>query len=322
MNDKFLKRMKINKLIVTLVMTTITVVTNAQQDAVTSQFVMNKLLVNPGYAGYRERAVITAVHRSQWIGFKGAPMTQTISFDTPLKKNELAAGGILVHDRIGPTTRIGLVGDFAYRVRLTNRATLSWGAQASVDMYQMNLTDLNLTGDYYGLTDEAFMYNTKGLIIPNIGFGAYYHKKDHFLGISCPKMLRPKIEKKSSPGYSLLDGRQEPTIYLMGGKQFKASKDLFIIASGLVRSQMNAPISVGVYANAVYLKNFNLGIYYHLREVVGLMFQWQIDSQFRVGYSADVPTNVLLRNSWGSHELAVSYAIASSKKRIVYPRYF
>jgi type IX secretion system PorP/SprF family membrane protein len=314
--------MRANKIIWTVMLMFSAVISYSQQDAVTSQFVMNKLLVNPGYAGYRERAVITAVHRSQWIGFKGAPMTQTLSFDTPLKKNELAAGGMFIHDKVGPTSRISLVGDFAYRVRLTNRATLSWGAQVSADLYQANLTELRLTGDYYGLTDEAFMYNTKGLILPNIGFGAYYHKKDHFIGLSCPKMLRPKLEKKSNPAYALLDGRQEPTIYMMGGKQFKVNKELFLIASALVRAQWNAPMSVGIYANAVYLKNFNFGMYYHIREVFGLMFQWQIDNQFRVGYSADVPMSALLRQSWGSHEIAVSYAIASSKKRIVYPRYF
>jgi type IX secretion system PorP/SprF family membrane protein len=295
---------------------------NAQQDAVTSQFVMNKMLINPGYAGYKEQATLTAVSRSQWVGFKGAPNTQTISFDTPLKKNELAAGGIFIHDRVGPTSKIGITADFAYRTRLSNRATISWGAQASMEVYQMNLSDLSLTSNYYGLTDETFMYNTKGLIIPNVGFGAYYHKKDHFIGISCPKMLRPKLEKKSSPGYALLNGRSEPTIYLMGGKQFKVNKDLGMIASGLVRAEMNAPISIGIYANAIYMKNFNLGLYYHFREVVGLMFQWQIDKQFKVGYSFDTPTNVLLKSSWGSHELAVTYSISSNKKRIVYPRYF
>ncbi|MBL0314381.1 MAG: type IX secretion system membrane protein PorP/SprF [Flavobacteriales bacterium] len=294
----------------------------AQQDAVTSQFVMNKMFINPGYTGYKEQALLTAVHRSQWLGFKGAPSTQTLSFDTPLKKNELAAGGLLIHDKVGPTSRFGLMANFAYRTRLSNRATLSWGASASVDLYQMNLTDLTLASDYYGTQDEVFMSNVKGLILPNVGFGAYYHKKDHFIGLSCPKMLRPKLEKKGSPAFALLNGREEPTIYMMGGKQFKVNKDLFLIPSMLIRSQWNAPMSVGIYANAIYMKDFNFGLYYHYREIVGLMFQWQLDKQIKIGYSADIPTNVLIRNNWGSHELAVNYALNSSKKRIVYPRYF
>lgn len=306
----------------TVILTLLCARINAQQDAVNSQFVMNKMFINPGYTGYKEAAIFTAMHRSQWVGFKGAPSTQVITFDTPLKKNELAAGGVFIHDKIGPTSRIGLAGDFAYRTRLTNRATLSWGAQASVDLYQMNLTDLALTSDYFNMNDEAFMYNTKGLIIPNIGFGAYYHKKDHFLGVSCPQMLRPKLEKKSSSVYSLLNGRHEPTLYLMGGKQFKINKDLQILTSGLVRAELNAPMSIGMYVNAIYLKNFNFGTFYHFREVVGLLFQWQFDKQFKAGYSIDIPTNALLRNTWGSHELTFAYTINSNQKRIVYPRYF
>ncbi len=312
---------KINIIAITVALL-LSVTIGAQQDAVNSQFVMNKMFINPGYTGYKEQATLTAMHRSQWLGFKGAPMTQTFSFDTPLKKNELAAGGILIHDRVGPTTRFGLIGDFAYRTRLTNRATLSWGVQGSIDVFQMNLTDLTLSSDYYNQQDEAFMQNTRGLIVPNVGFGAYYHKKDHFIGISCPKMLRPKLEKKSSAAYSLLNGREEPTIYLMGGKQFKINKDLFFIPSLLIRAEWNAPMSIGLYANATYLKNFSGGLFYHYRETVGLMFQWQIDKKIKVGYSFDVPTNVLIRNNWGSHELTVNYGIASSKKRIVYPRYF
>ncbi len=312
---------KINIITITVALL-ISVTIGAQQDAVNSQFVMNKMFINPGYTGYKEQATLTAMHRSQWLGFKGAPMTQTFSFDTPLKKNELAAGGILIHDRVGPTTRLGLVGDFAYRTRLSNRATISWGLQGSIDVFQMNLTDLTLSSDYYNQQDEAFMQNTRGLIVPNVGFGAYYHKKDHFIGISCPKMLRPKLEKKSSAAYALLNGREEPTIYLMGGKQFKINKDLFFIPSMLIRAEWNAPMSIGLYANATYLKNFSGGLFYHYRETVGLMFQWQIDKKIKVGYSFDVPTNVLIRNNWGSHELTVNYGIASSKKRIVYPRYF
>lgn len=293
-----------------------------QQDAVNSQFIMNKMFINPGYTGYREQPTIIAVHRSQWIGFKGAPSTQVLSFDTPLKKNELAAGGGLMHDKLGPTSRLGLSGYFAYRTRLSNRATISWGATASVQLYQANLTDLALTSDYYGQIDESFMYNTKGLIVPNIGFGAYYFKKDHFIGLSSPSLLRPRLEKRSNPVYETLNGRYEPTIYLMGGKIFKVNKDLSLQGSSLIRGTFNSPLSLGLYANAIYLKNYNFGLFYHFRENLGVCFQWQIDKQLKVGYSADIATNTLIKTNYGSHELVVNYALPTKRKRIVYPRYF
>jgi type IX secretion system PorP/SprF family membrane protein len=295
---------------------------NAQQDAITSQFTMNKLFINPGYAGYKEQGTLTVAHRNQWIGFKGAPMTTVISYDTPLKKNELAVGGGLMYDKIGPSSRLALSGYFAYRMRLSNRATLSWGAVATASLYQAKLTDLTLSSEFYGGTDEAFMNNTKGLIIPNVGFGAYYFKKDHFIGISAPSLIRPRLEKRAMAEQASLDGRYEPTIYITGGKMFKVSKDVNVNTSVLSRATLNAPISIGAYISAIYDKNYTLGLYYHFRENVGLFFQWQIDKQIKVGYSFDMATNMLIRTNFGSHELALNYALGGKKKRIVYPRYF
>ncbi|MEN9638427.1 MAG: hypothetical protein RLZZ262_295 [Bacteroidota bacterium] len=293
-----------------------------QQDAITSQFTMNKLFINPGYAGYKEQGTMTLAHRNQWIGFKGAPMTTVISYDTPLKKNELAVGGGLMYDKIGPSSRLMLSGYFAYRLRLSNRATLSWGAVASASLYQANLTDLILTSEHFGASDDAFMYNTKSLIIPNVGFGGYYFKKDHFIGISIPAMIRPRLEKRSLAEQTHMDGRYEPTIYITGGKMFKANKDLNISTSILTRGTVNAPLSIGGYVSGIYSKDYTLGLYYHFRENAGIFFQWQIDKQIKVGYSFDVATNMLIRTNYGSHELAVNYALGGKKKRIVYPRYF
>ncbi|MFN0032676.1 MAG: PorP/SprF family type IX secretion system membrane protein, partial [Flavobacteriales bacterium] len=193
---------------------------------------------------------------------------------------------------------------------------------ASIDLYQANLMDLTLSSDYHGMQDDAFMYNIKGLLLPNIGFGAYYFKKDHFIGVSAPKMIRPRMEKRNSPMYDVLVGRQEPTIFLMGGKQFKINKDIQLQPSMLVRAVWNAPLSVGLYANAIVYKDFNVGLYYHFREIVGLMGQWQVNKQLKVGYSFDMATNQLIRTSWGSHELSLNFVMATKKKRIVYPRYF
>ena len=61
---------------------------NAQQDAMFTHYMYNTLAINPGYAGSRDALTITALHRSQWVGFAGAPMTQTITVHTPFK-NEI-----------------------------------------------------------------------------------------------------------------------------------------------------------------------------------------------------------------------------------------
>ena len=63
----------------------------AQQQAQFTQFNDNMLYFNPAYAGTRGMMNITGVHRQQWVGFSGAPVSQTISVNTPLKKHENGA---------------------------------------------------------------------------------------------------------------------------------------------------------------------------------------------------------------------------------------
>ena len=48
---------------------------HAQQEAQFTQFNDNTLFINPAYAGSREMLNFTAMHREQWVGFDGAPLT-------------------------------------------------------------------------------------------------------------------------------------------------------------------------------------------------------------------------------------------------------
>jgi type IX secretion system PorP/SprF family membrane protein len=75
----------------------------AQQEAMFTHYMFNTLEVNPAYAGSRDALTITGIHRSQWVGFDGAPVTQTITAHSPIYREELGVGFSLINDRIGPT---------------------------------------------------------------------------------------------------------------------------------------------------------------------------------------------------------------------------
>jgi type IX secretion system PorP/SprF family membrane protein len=310
------------KIVITILTVTSSFLALAQQEAMNTQYIMNKLFINPAYAGYKEQVSVLAMHRSQWVGFKGAPMTQVLSFDMPLKKNEFAMGATIVHDKIGPTTKFEMSIDFAYRARLTNRATLAFGLKGVFNMFQNNLSDLDLISDYYGEEDPSFFYNTKGAMVPNAGFGIFYYKKDHYIGLSIPKMLRPKLEKKGTSEYELLDGRSEPTFHLTAGKIWKINRQIKLQPNFVFRAVPGAPVSLGLYFNVILMDQFTFGAFSHIGENAGLLAQWQVDKKIRIGYSVDVATNALIRTNFGSHELIASYALATKRKRIIYPRYF
>ena len=68
-----------------------------------THYAFNTLAINPGYAGSREALTLTALHRSQWVGFEGAPITQTLTLHAPLLDNKLGLGLSILNDNIGPT---------------------------------------------------------------------------------------------------------------------------------------------------------------------------------------------------------------------------
>ena len=76
----------------------------AQQDPQFTQYMFNTLYYNPGFAGVDGVTKLTAMHRSQWLGYQptygggGAPTTQIVSMTTPLFKINSGFGAYVVND--------------------------------------------------------------------------------------------------------------------------------------------------------------------------------------------------------------------------------
>ena len=85
----------------------------AQQEAMFTHYAFNTLAVNPGYAGSRDALTVTTLHRSQWVGFDGAPTTQTLNVHSPIHNDKLGVGLSILNDKIGPISTFSIFADFA-----------------------------------------------------------------------------------------------------------------------------------------------------------------------------------------------------------------
>lgn len=65
------------KIIVVFAFLCLSLISYAQQDSQFTQYMYNTINVNPAYAGSRESMNIFALHRTQWVGLDGAPVTNT-----------------------------------------------------------------------------------------------------------------------------------------------------------------------------------------------------------------------------------------------------
>ena len=56
----------------------------AQQDAQFTQYMSNKIFLNPAFAGEKGAICLTGIYRHQWTGFEGNPQTQNFNVDMPV----------------------------------------------------------------------------------------------------------------------------------------------------------------------------------------------------------------------------------------------
>ena len=114
------------KLKVTLVLFIVFVATYAQQDSQFTQYMYNTINVNPAYAGSRETMSVFLLHRTQWVGLDGAPVSNTASINTPISASNMGIGFSIVNDRIGPSDENNIAVDVSYSIPLSETFKLSF----------------------------------------------------------------------------------------------------------------------------------------------------------------------------------------------------
>ena len=91
----------------------------AQQEAQYTHFMYNQQLYNPAYVGCRNTASFMGLHRSQWIGFEGAPYSQVLSFQTPIMRQRAGVGATISRYALGVSYAWFGSGAYSYNLRLT-----------------------------------------------------------------------------------------------------------------------------------------------------------------------------------------------------------
>ena len=103
---------------------------NAQQDPQYSNFMYDRLSVNPAAAGMGDMYCGTVMYRNQWMGFEGAPKTILFNMEAPVSQLHGGVGLSFFHDKLGFETNNVLRLAYSYRLRLPGGHRLGIGASA------------------------------------------------------------------------------------------------------------------------------------------------------------------------------------------------
>jgi type IX secretion system PorP/SprF family membrane protein len=311
--------MKTYKIIPVLVLTIWSLGIYAQQAPMYTHYMNNTLSVNPAYAGSRDALTLTALHRSQWVGFTGAPVTQTLTMHTPLRNEHIGLGLSVLNDKIGPTNNTSFFIDYAYIIKLTEKAKLAFGLSAGLNIYNASLNSLQLDQQ----TDPAFQNNVNNHVTPNFGFGIYYSRERFYAGISAPGLLQNSYLAENQVSGITLTGKEQRHYFFIAGALVNISENLAFKPTTLVRVTNGAPIQADLTASFIIMKRLLVGAMYRTGDSFGGLVGFDITEQLHLGYSYDWSYGLRtgLYNH-GSHELLLRYDIVFNKKQIHSPRNF
>ena len=294
-------------------------VSYAQQDAQFTQYMYNTININPAYAGSRGALSVFGLHRTQWVGLDGAPVTNTFSINTPINGTNIGLGLGIINDRIGPSDENNISADFSYSIPTSERYKLSFGIKASANLLNVDFTKLNI----YNSSDPRFKDNIENKFSPNIGAGLYFHSDKTYIGLSVPNFLETKhFDGTANNNAQSFIASERMHYYLIAGHVFDLSANLKFKPSLLTKLVAGAPLQVDVSGNFLINDKFVIGAAYRWSAAVSAMVGFQASDSWYIGYGYDLETTRLANYNSGSHEIFLRYELFQKVDKIISPRFF
>ncbi|HHH54167.1 MAG TPA: type IX secretion system membrane protein PorP/SprF [Bacteroidetes bacterium] len=298
---------------------------NAQQDALYTQFMYNKLGINPAYAGNDDALCFTGIVRDQWAGFAGTPKTQALSVNFA-RWGKVGFGLNFSRSTIGVSEKMTFEGIYAYKVPI-GEGLLSLGMSFSGRSYKEDFADPTLRIINPFIDDQAIdqgIYQTK---VFNVGFGAYYSNNRFYLGFSSPRLIRSDIDMK----VGLKKSYEVRHAYIMTGGAIDIRRNLVMMPQMLIRWAENSPYNVDLNLGLLFYDRFYTAM---TARTGGASDDWFESIDFIMGFhlnrnlfmaaAYDVTVSPLRNYENGSLEVLLQYCFGNKQKPIdiINPRFF
>ncbi len=293
----------------------------AQQDPHYTQYMYNMNVMNPAYAGSKENLALGLLYRKQWVDIEDAPTTATFSGHMPAGKN-VGVGLSILSDKIGPVEENNVYGDFSYTLQLGENHKLAFGLKTGLTFHKVGLFS-QIYNNVPDAGDPAFKEDINNTYF-NVGTGLFFYADNYYVALSVPNMLKSKHldYRNSDDGKTYKFGSETQHYFLTGGYVFDLNENIKFKPSFMLKSAFGISSSLDVSANALFHEKFEAGLTYRLEDSFGVMVNYLINENVRIGYAYDHIVSDLKVTTPASHEIILLFDLNFPKKVSRSPRYF
>jgi type IX secretion system PorP/SprF family membrane protein len=298
----------------------------AQQQQMYTQFMYNKLSLNPAYAGNEKYLSSTLLYRDQWSGLQGAPSAQVLTVNLPRIGKRVGLGLNMERQALGITEKLTYEAMYAYKF-LLGEGTLSMGMNVSGRKYIQDFANPSLYAVQGLENDPSIPSTSQTRNVFNAGFGIYYSTNRFFLGGAIPRMIRSDLDFDTNNAFST----EVRHLLLMSGATFLLSNDARITPQFMFRAAEKTPWGIDLNCSLTWKDMYSIGATYRtggtrgdLGESLDFLAAVQLSERMLVGFAYDATLSKIRAVDNGSLEVVLNYNFIPRKIKtvIVNPRYF
>lgn len=287
---------------------------SAQFDPQVGHYMYMPAAFNPAAVGEGDLMKVSGMHRMQFTGIEGAPMSTYFTFSSAflLGKTHHGAGVRFLNDMYGLWENQTFYGQYAYRQKI-GKGYLGIGVEAGIVNISfsgdsVNLDEMESAGsDYHTGSDPAVPIGQASGMKFDLGAGLYYSCARWYVGASYSHILQPKVELMSQSGTEGTDMKVRGTLYAMGGYRYRIkNSDFALLPSAMLMSDFTS-WNLDLTLMTEFKEKYRWGLSYRVLDGVGVLLGMEIISGLSIGYCYELPTSKLLLESYGSHEVYLSY---------------
>ncbi|MFH2143367.1 MAG: type IX secretion system membrane protein PorP/SprF [Bacteroidota bacterium] len=278
----------------------------AQQIIPYTMYMEDAYAINPAAAGSLPYNPLSLAYKRLWSGIDDAPALQMLNSHLAASER-VGIGGKLFSMNYGPLSQFGIEGTYAYNFPVAN-GKLALGLSGILYQYYIDKSKLILENP----DDEAVIFGSEKIIVPDAKFGAYYYAKQYYVGLAVHQLLGRKITLMNKEN---LEQRQVRHYFLHGGYIYDINGNYSIEPSALIRVIEAGIFQFDINVKGIYKQMVWAGFSYRLKDAIAIMAGFRKD-RIAFGYAYDYAMSDIGKYNTGSHELIFTFKFNRSRPKL------
>lgn len=280
---------------------------NGQQLPGYSQYFLNPYVYNPamvGLSGYNE---VYAIHRRQWVGVEGAPVTSNLTIHLPTAK-KLAYGISIVNDSRGLLTNTSALFTIGYSAKLGKDQYLRAGLSGGLGMNALNMEKVE------NYNDPALAKYSNNNLYFDGNLGVNYQLKNFNVGVSLPKVFHRSVVQTNQ--FNQVEIKRLDYYLITSSYRFNLSDGAIAIEPQFIyRAAEGVPSRFDVGAAAFLHDRVWFGGTYRQNNGPAAFAGFKINETMRFSYAYELTAKQMSGFSNSTHELVIGLRFGKQKRQ-------